>query len=64
MLDIKTILAESVKNKASDIHINVTMSPIASRNTELLDMDFPVVSAENAKQMGLSMVGPARFDIF
>lgn len=64
MIDIKTILAESVEKKASDIHINVSMPPVARRNTELLDMDFPVVSDEDAKEIVLSMVGPERFKIF
>jgi len=61
MTDVKTILAEAVKNGASDVHINVGMPPILRKNTELLDMDFPAVSNEEAKEMILDMVGPDRF---
>jgi len=61
MADIKTILAESIEKSASDVHINVGMPPIFRKNTELLDMGFPAVSSEDAKEMVLAMVGPDRF---
>ena len=61
MVNIKTILALAIKNMASDVHINVGMPPVLRKNTELLDMDFPAVSAEDAKEMVLAMVGPDRF---
>lgn len=64
MVDIKTILAAAVENKASDVHINVAMPPILRKNTELFPMDFPAVSDEEAKEMVLAMVGPDRFKKF
>jgi twitching motility protein PilT len=62
--DVKTILERSIEEGASDVHINVGMSPILRKNTELLDTDFPPVSNEDAKDMVLSMVGPERFKKF
>ena len=64
MVDVKTILAEAVENKASDVHINVAMPPILRKNTELIPIDFPPVSDEDAKEMVLAMVGPDRFKKF
>ena len=64
MVGVKTILAKAIEKKASDVHINVGMPPILRRNTELLDMDFPVVSDKDAKEMVLAMVGPGRFKKF
>jgi len=61
MEDVKTILAEGIANEASDVHINVGMPPVLRKNTELIVMDFPAVSNEDAKEMVLSMVGPERF---
>jgi twitching motility protein PilT len=63
MVDIKTILAKGIENSASDVHINVGMSPVIRKNTELIDLEFPVVSNEDAREMVLSMVGPDRFKI-
>jgi len=57
MVSVKTILAKAIKNKASDVHINVGMPPILRKNTELIDMDFPPVCNEDAKEMVLEMVG-------
>ena len=64
MTDIKTILAEAVKKLASDVHINVGMPPVIRKNTELLELDFPVVSNEHAKEMVITMIGPDRFKEF
>jgi len=64
MVDVKTILAEAIKHVASDVHINVGLPPILRKNTELVDMDFPVVSNEHAKEMVLGMLGPERFKKF
>ncbi len=64
MVDIKTILKNVIENSASDLHINVGMPPILRRNTELIDLDFPPVSNEDAKEMILSMIGPDRFKVF
>jgi twitching motility protein PilT len=61
MANIKTILAKAIEKGASDVHINVGMSPICRKNTELLDMDFPTVSSEDAREMVLAMVGIERF---
>ncbi len=64
MSDVKTILAEGINKMASDVHINVGMPPIFRKNTELFEMDFPVISSEDAKEMVLDMIGPDRFKIF
>jgi twitching motility protein PilT len=64
MVDVKTILSEAIKQEASDVHINVGLPPILRKNTELLDMEFPIVSNEHAKEMVLGMLGPERFKKF
>jgi twitching motility protein PilT len=64
MVDVKTILAEAIKHTASDVHINVGLPPILRKNTELVDMEFPVISNEHAKEMVLGMLGPDRFKKF
>ncbi len=61
MIDIKNILADVIENGASDLHINVGMPPVLRRNTELVELDFPPISNEDAKEMVLSMVGPEKF---
>ncbi|MGA1979904.1 MAG: PilT/PilU family type 4a pilus ATPase [Sedimentisphaerales bacterium] len=61
MIDVKAILADAIEKKASDVHINVGMPPILRKNTELVEMDFPVVSSKDAKEMVLDMVGLDRF---
>jgi twitching motility protein PilT len=64
MVDIKAILATATDNKASDVHINVGMPPVLRRNTELIDLDLPPVTDEEAEEMVLSMVGPERYKRF
>jgi twitching motility protein PilT len=64
MLDVKTILAEAIENKASDVHINVGMPPVLRKNTELIDMDFSEVTNEDAEGMVLSMIGHDKFKKF
>ncbi|HUT28157.1 MAG TPA: type IV pilus twitching motility protein PilT [Sedimentisphaerales bacterium] len=64
MEDVKTILAEAIEKQASDVHINVGMPPVLRKNTELIIMEFPAVSNEDAREMVLSMVGPDRFKKF
>jgi len=64
MIDIKTILATAIENEASDVHVNVGMAPVLRKNTELIDLDLPPVTNEDAKQMVVSMVGPERFKVF
>ena len=61
MANVKAILAAAIEKKASDVHINVGMPPILRRNTELIEMDFPVVGSEEAKEMVLDMIGPDKF---
>jgi twitching motility protein PilT len=64
MVDVKTILSEAIKQNASDVHINVGLPPILRKNTELVDMEFPVISNEHAKEIILGMLGPDRFKRF
>lgn len=64
MIDIKTILAAAIENEASDVHINVGMAPVLRKNTELIDLDLPPITNENARGMVVSMVGPERFKVF
>ncbi len=64
MTDIKTILAKAIENSASDVHINVGIPPILRRNTELIDMDFPVVSDKDVEEMINSMVDANRIKEF
>jgi twitching motility protein PilT len=64
MIDIKSILADVIENNASDLHINVGMPPVLRRNTELVELDFPALSNEDAKEMVLSMVGPEKMKRF
>jgi twitching motility protein PilT len=64
MVDVKAILTNVIENGASDLHINVGMPPVLRRNTELIDLDFPAISNEDAREMVLSMIGPDRFKKF
>ncbi len=64
MLDTKTILAQAVQRLASDVHINVGIPPVLRINTELISMDLPAVSDDDARQMLLGMIGQERFKIF
>ncbi len=64
MVDVKTILAKAIEQGASDVHINVGLPPVLRKNTELNDMDFPVVSNEHAKEIVLAMIGPERYKKF
>lgn len=64
MIDIKTILATAIQNRASDLHINVGMPPVLRRDTELIDMDYPPVTNQDARAMVLAMVGPEKVKKF
>ncbi len=64
MVDIKAILAKAVEARASDVHINVGMQPMLRKNTELISMDFPVLTSSEVKEMLISMVGQKRFEEF
>ena len=64
MVDVKTILAEAIRQEASDVHINVGLPPVLRKNTELTNMDFPVIKNEDAKEMVFSLLGPDKFKKF
>jgi len=64
MIDLKTILAAAIENRASDVHINVGMPPVLRRDTELIDMDHPPVTNQDALAMVLAIVGPERMKRF
>ena len=64
MLNIKQILAQAVRQGASDVHINVGMPPVYRKNTELVNMDLAEVMDEDAKKMLLDMVSQDRFEMF
>ena len=64
MMDIKTILEKAIEHRASDVHINVGMPPVLRRDTDLIDMDFPPVTDEDARAMVLAMVGPEKMKKF
>ena len=54
----------AIENGASDIHINAGMPPIMRINTELIIMDLPEISNDDAGQMILEMVGEDKFKKF
>ena len=64
MEEVKTILAKAIDMGVSDIHVCVGLPPIARKNTELINMDFPVITDEDAKVMVIAMVGQDRFKKF
>ncbi len=64
MIDIKTVLATAIQNRASDLHINVGMPPVLRRDTELIDMDYPPLTNQDARAMVLAMVGPEKLKRF
>jgi twitching motility protein PilT len=64
MIDIKAILMAAIENQASDVHINIGMPPVLRKDTELIDMDYPPVTNQDARAMVLSMVGPEKMKKF
>jgi twitching motility protein PilT len=65
MTDVKKMLAVAIENKASDVHINVSMPPIMRINTDLHAMNnFRPVSDEDIKQMIIDLIGQDRYKIF
>ena len=64
MAEITSILAEAVTREASDVHINVGMQPIIRVNTELVEMDFPIISNDDAREILLSLIGQDKFSKF
>ncbi len=63
-MDVKEILTSSIEKGASDVHINVGMSPVVRKNTELIPLDFPIVTGIDARDMVVSMVGEERYNKF
>ena len=64
MIDTKQMLAMAIESGASDVHINIEMPPIMRINTELLMMDLPEVSNDDAGKMILEMIGEDKFKQF
>ena len=64
MIDTKKMLATAIEKGASDIHINSDMPPIMRINTDLIMMDLPELSNDEAGQMILEMVGETKFKTF
>jgi twitching motility protein PilT len=64
MIDVKQMLATAIESGASDVHINIEMPPIMRINTELLMMDLPEVSNDDAGKMILEMIGEDKFKKF
>ena len=64
MIDIKQMLSEAIEHGASDIHINTGMPPVMRINTDLVLMNLPIVSDEDAGKMVLSMVGETKYKTF
>ena len=63
-LNVKHLLAAAVQAQASDLHINAGMLPMMRINTELIGMKTEPVSAEQASDMLMSMIGSERFEVF
>lgn len=64
MINYKEILMKAIENGASDIHINATMPAVMRINTELIEMDMPEITDQQARQMVLEMVGEDKFKQF
>jgi twitching motility protein PilT len=56
MADVKKMLALGIENGASDVHVNVGLPPIMRINTQLVAMDIPPITEEQAKMMVTGMV--------
>ncbi|MHC5082921.1 MAG: type IV pilus twitching motility protein PilT [Planctomycetota bacterium] len=61
MINVKEMLATAIESGSSDVHINAGMPPIMRINTELVIMNLPEVSNEEAGQMVIDMVGEEKF---
>jgi twitching motility protein PilT len=55
------MLAQAIDHGVSDVHVNVTMPPIVRINTELVEMDLPVMTEKDVEQMVLDMIGQEKF---
>jgi twitching motility protein PilT len=61
MICVKDMLAMAIQAGASDVHINTSLPPVMRINTELIIMDLPEVSNEDAAAMVVEMVGEAKY---
>ncbi|OHB59108.1 MAG: type IV pili twitching motility protein PilT [Planctomycetes bacterium GWF2_42_9] len=61
---VKKLLADAVKAGASDLHINVGMQPVQRIHTELILTKDEPITAKQAEDMVLEMVGPERYKVF
>ncbi len=64
MIDTKQMLASAIEQGASDIHINAGMPPIMRINTDLIMMDLPELTNDEAGQMVMEMVGEKKFKTY
>jgi len=64
MIHVKDMLAMAIEANASDVHINTSLPPVMRINTELIVMDLPEVSNEDAADMVIQMVGEAKYKKF
>ena len=64
MIEIKKVLQQVIEQGASDLHINTSMPPIIRKDTELVELNFPAISEDNAKAMVLELVGEEKFRKF
>ncbi|MHC4290825.1 MAG: type IV pilus twitching motility protein PilT [Planctomycetota bacterium] len=64
MIDTKQMLAMAIEAGASDVHINIGMPPIMRINTELIMMDLPEMSNDDAGKMILELIGEDKFKTF
>ncbi len=63
ILSIDDILKQGVVRGASDVHINIGMPPVIRVNTELMPLELPPVSTEDAGRFVLSMIGQHRLTV-
>ncbi|MEN6385824.1 MAG: PilT/PilU family type 4a pilus ATPase [Phycisphaerales bacterium] len=61
---VKQLLADAVAASASDLHINVGMPPVQRIHTELLLTKNEPITAKQAEDMVMEMVGPQRYKEF
>ena len=64
MIPVKDMLAMAIQAGASDVHINISLPPVMRINTELIVMDLPEVTNEDAIAMIVEMVGEAKYKKF
>ncbi len=64
MANVKSMLADAITHGASDVHINVSMPPIMRINTQLVAMELPPVTEDEAKQMLADMVNEEKIAKF